>query len=141
VRYLAPDDQVVLNDPTPEQLEQILRFSSHDYWQQGGNGEAMLDGGPGEPELWIKQPEPRQFFVTYFVPKADSLVPYDGSSCEALVEDERGGNPFWIPRACLVGVDQAVDIVSCFLLSQHPSPVVSWCFWHELPLSDSYPEP
>jgi hypothetical protein len=54
MRYFAPDDRAVLNDPTPEQLEQILRSSPHDYWQQGGNGEATLDAGPGAPELSIK---------------------------------------------------------------------------------------
>jgi len=68
-------------------------------------------------------------------------TPYGGESCESLVRVERGGDPFWIPRACLVGVDQAVEIVSYFLLQRERSPAVSWCYWHELQLSDSYPEP
>lgn len=141
MRYFAPDERVVLEGPTPEQLEQLLRCSPHEYWQQGGNGEAMLDAGPGEAQLWIKQPEPAKFFVTYSAPGANWLVPYEGGSCESLVLDERGGDPFWIPRACLVGVDQAVEIVACFLRRKEPSPVVSWSYWHDLPLSDSYPKP
>jgi len=67
-------------------------------------------------------------------------VPYGGDWVESLVRDARRGDPVWIPRACLVGVDQAVEIVSYFLLRREPSPAVSWCYWHELPLSDSYPE-
>jgi len=46
VRYYAPDEKVVLNEPTPQVLEQVLCGSSPDYWQQGGNGEAVLDAGP-----------------------------------------------------------------------------------------------
>ena len=141
MRYYAPEDGVVLDEPTTEQLEGILRSSPHEYWQQGGNGQAVLDAGRGEAELWIKQPEPARFFFTYAGPKADWLVPYDGGSCESLVQDECGGDPFWIPHACLVDVEQAVEIVSCFLRRREPSPIVSWCYWHELPLSDSYPEP
>ncbi len=140
MRYFAPDERTVLNEPTQQELEQVLRRSPHDYWQQGGNGEAEIDAGPGEAKLWIKQPEPARFFVTYSAPGANWLVPYAGGSCESLVRDERGGDPFWIPRACLVSVDEAVAIVSAFLLRREPSPVVSWCYWHELPLSDSYPE-
>jgi hypothetical protein len=98
---------------------------NHQYWQQGGNGEAAIgvakrpgdgrkvshavierDGTKveyvaGQPRLCIKQPEPERFFFTW---DGDEgwVVPYDGSGCEAFVMDERGGNPFKIPRACLV---------------------------------------
>lgn len=98
------------------QLERVLRTSPHAYWPQGGNGEVILDAGPGQASLWIKQPEPERFFVTFSKPPVGWLVPYDGGSCASLVRDERGGDPFWISRACLVSVDQAVEIVSCFLL-------------------------
>ncbi len=139
MRYHAPNDRDVLTDPTLEQLEHILRTSPHAYWQQGGNGEAILDARPGEPSLWLKQPLPERFLVTYSKPPADWLVPYDGGSCLPLVKDERGGDPFWIPIACLIGVDEAVEIVSCFLRHREPSSCVSWRYWHELPLPESYP--
>ncbi|WP_169975561.1 hypothetical protein [Tautonia rosea] len=141
MRFCAPDDRVVLTNPTPEQLERLIRTSPHGYWQQGGNGEAILDDDSREASLWIKQPEPDRFFVTYSKPPADWLVPYDGGSCASLVEDERGGDPFWIPRACLIDADQTVEVVSWFLSHREPSPRVSWCYWHELPLLDSYPRP
>ena len=80
MRYYAPDERTVLNEPTPQELEQVLRRSPHDYWQQGGNGEAEIDAGPGEAKLWIKQPEPARFFVTYSAPEADWHVPYGGDS-------------------------------------------------------------
>lgn len=134
MRYYAPDDREVLSDPTPEQLERVLRNSSHSYWQQGGNGEAILDAGPNGPALWVKQPEPGKFFFTYSRPSANWLVPYNGDSCEDLLNDERGGDPFLIPRACLVGTEQAVDIVRHFLVSQVPASCVKWRYWHELPL-------
>lgn len=141
MRYCAPDDQTVLVNPTPDQLEEILLTSPHSYWQQGGNGEASLDAGPGKASLWIKQPEPNRYFLTFVEASADWLVPYNGESCESLVEDERGGNPFWIPRACLIETDQAVDVVTRFVTHEEPSPAVRWCYWHELPLTESYPEP
>jgi|GEM_PF-6952525 len=140
MKYHAPDEMLEMNEPTSPELEQILRSSPHDYWRRGGNGEAVIDAGRGEAQLWIKQPEPGWFFLTYSAPGADWLVPYGGGDCESLVQDERGGNPFWIPRACLIGTDQAVEIVSHFLSRREPSPNVSWCEWNELPLSDTYPD-
>jgi hypothetical protein len=139
MRYQAPNEQDASTDPTPEHLERILRTSPHSYWQQGGNGEAILDAGRAGPSIWIKQPEPERFFVTFCKPPADWLVPYDGGPCEQLIQDERGGDPFWIPRACLVSVDDAVEIMSYFLRQQEPSPGISWRYWHELPLTESYP--
>lgn len=141
MKYHAPDDRTEIEDPTPDQMEVILRNSPHLYWQQGGNGEASLEVGPGLPSLWIKQPEPLLFFVTFFKPRTDWLVPYNGESCDALIRDERGGDPFWIPRACVIGMDQAVDVVRHFIRHHEPSPAVRWCCWGQLPLPDSYPEP
>lgn len=135
MRYYAPDERTVLNDPDPELLAQVLRTSSHSYWQQGGNGEAILDAGPGKPGLWIKQPERGRFFITYAEPSATWLVPFNGGSCEDLVSDERGGDPFLIPRACLIDTDQAIEVVRCFLTNLQPCAVIIWRYWHELPLS------
>jgi hypothetical protein len=137
VRYYAPDDRLVLTDPTPEQLDHELRARPHSYWQSGGNAEGSLHAGPGEPMLWIKQPEPGWFFLTYSHPDAANwLVPYSGGSCEDLVRDERGGDLFLIPRACLVDTDSAVELVRFFLASRQPAPSVEWWYWHELPLPD-----
>ena len=135
VTYRAPDERLVVNDPTPEQLEGILRTSPHSYWQQGGNGEAALDAGPDGASLWIKQPEPGRFFITYAKPPANWLVPHNGELCVELITDERGGDPFLIPRACLIDVDQAVEAVRYFLSARCPSPALRWSYWHELPLS------
>jgi hypothetical protein len=132
VRYQAPNESDVLTDPTPEQLESILRTHPHTYWQQGGNGEAIVDSGPGGPSLWIKQPEPERFFITFANPPDNWLVPYDGDPCKSFIEDERGGDPFSIPRPCLVAVDEAVGIVTFFLTHRKPSPNVVWRYWEEL---------
>lgn len=131
--YRAPDDRTELTDPPPELLEQLLRTSPHSYWQQGGNGEAILDAGPGKPNLWIKQPGPGRFFITYADPPNDWLVPFNGESCEDLVAEERGGDPFLIPEACLIDTDQAVEVVRSFLTTLRPSKLVVWRYWHELP--------
>jgi hypothetical protein len=137
MRYFAPDDRTDLRDPTREQLERVVRTSPHSYWQQGGNSEAILAAGPGEPNLWIKQPLPERFFITYSKPSHNWLVPYDGGPCESLVEDERGGDPFLIPKACLIDTDQAVEVISYFLSRREPSPSVPWCYWHELPIPEA----
>jgi hypothetical protein len=134
VQYYSPDDRVVLTNPTLERLEAELRAAPHAYWQQGGNGEAILNAGPNEPALWIKQPEPGLFFLTYSHPPANWLVPYSGGSCQALIKDERGGDPLMIPRACLVDTEQAIEVVRCFLVARQPAPALAWRYWHELPL-------
>ncbi len=140
MRFHAPDDRTVLLDPTPIQVEEILRNRPHSYWQQGGNGEALIDGEPGETSLWIKQPESGRFFVAILRAKEDWLVPYDGGSSDSLVEDECGGDPFWIPRSVSSDVDQAVEIVASFLLTGQPSNRVNWSNWSDC-LPESYPEP
>jgi hypothetical protein len=139
--YRAPDDIEVVTNPTETQLIQTLREQPHSYWLQGGNGEASLEADGGDPALWIKQPEPGRFFLTFSSGRDAWLVPFDGGTCDMLVEDERGGDPFWIPRACLIDVEDAVEAVIWFLTHTSPSPKLVWRFWHQLPLSDDYPKP
>lgn len=135
MQYNAPDDRTVLIDPTPDQLERELRDRPHAFWQLGGNGEAELIAGVGGPSLWIKQPEPGQFFVTYSQPLTNWLVPYNGGSCEEVVRDERGGDLFLIPRSCLLDTEHAVAVVRYFPAFQQPAPQIAWRYWHELPLA------
>lgn len=154
--YQAPDGNLLF-EPTPEQMASIILHRDHLYWQQGGNGEGAIrvarqpgDGRKvshaiinpdgmrveyveGQPELWIKQPEPASFFFTWDC-RDGWVVPYDGTGCEAFVMDERGGDPFKIPRACLVDAHQALEVVREFLQSRGRSDVVRWLPWSELPL-------
>jgi hypothetical protein len=155
--YQAPDERTLLFDPTPEQVADIVLNSPHEYWQQGGNGEAAIevvrspgedrptrsrvvrsDGTvveaiAGEPSLWIKQPAPHLFFFTWDC-GTGWFVPFDGTGCDAFVMDERGGDPFRIPRACLVDAGSAVAIASDFLATRGRSSVVNWAAWCDLPL-------
>src|SRR6476646_7743992 len=101
--YEAPDGKLLF-EPTPEQLTAIIKQSGHAYWQQGGNGEAAIRVGKrpgdnrmtshrvtypdgtkaeylaGQPQLWIKQPEPGRFFFTWNNHEG-LVVPYNGSGC------------------------------------------------------------
>jgi hypothetical protein len=159
--YQAPDDRTLLVEPTPEHLASIFRESGDDYWQSGGNGEASIDviRSPGEdvpsrvgmiqpdgtsvefvwgkPSLWIKRPEAGRFFFTWDCAEG-WWVPYDGGECNSFVMDERGGDPFKIPRACLVDLPSAIEIASHFLIDQRRSPVVQWAQWSDLPLPDGW---
>jgi hypothetical protein len=145
-------------DPSPAQLAEILHTTGPDYWLQGGNGEATLDvarepGEPvashralttadgvtveyatGQPSLWIKQPEPGWYFITWSPAGGEELVPYDGSSIEPFVVEERGGEPFRVPRACLVPPHTAVEIVREYLVSRRRSGAVQWRPWFEVEL-------
>lgn len=157
--YQAPDDQTFLVDPTPEQLASIFRGSGATYWQSGGNGEASINviRSPGEdvptrsrmirpdgtsvefvagkPSLWIKRPEEGGFFFTW--DRATGWwVPYNGGDCESFVMDEQGGDPFRIPRACLVDLSSAIEITRHFLITLERSPKVQWALWSDLPLPD-----
>jgi hypothetical protein len=159
--YQAPDETLQFN-PTPEEMSDIILHTPHGYWLQGGNGEAAIRIGrrPGDkravahgvrlpdgsgadflkgfPELWIKQPEPGLFYFTWS--GTDIWIPYDGTSCEAYVMDECGGDPLKIARACLVDGPTAVKIVHEYLRTQDRSNAVSWIMEADLPVpADWYP--
>ena len=89
----------------------------------------------GQPSLWIKQPEPGWYFVTWWSPAdGEELVPYDGSSIEPFVVEKRGGEPFRVPRACLISSQTAAEIVREYLVSRQRSGVVRWRQWAEVEL-------
>ena len=158
--FEAPSGELLF-EPTQEQLAAIISQSGPSYWQQGGNGEAAIrvarrpgDDRPrshavlkpdgtqveylaGQPQLWIKRPEAGGFFFTWDNHEG-WVVPYDGSGCEAFVMDERGGDPFKIPRACLVGTEKAVEIANEFLRSRERSPAVHWESWYQLPITEDW---
>ena len=155
--YQSPDG-ALLFDPTPQQMALILTTSEHRYWLQGGNGEAAInvirepheevpshrslitpdgirvDFVNDQPSLWIKSPEPNRFFITWCRLPEGEFVPYDGSSIEPFVVEERGGDPFRVPRACLVQPSIASEIVREFLISRQRSSAVRWELWYELEL-------
>jgi hypothetical protein len=158
VVYRTPEGTLQF-DPSPAQLADILQTTGQDYWFRGGNGEASLDVvrepgdtvgsrrsmatadgvtvvyAAGQPSLWIKQPEPGWYFVTWSPPDGEELVPYDGSSIEPFVVEERGGEPFRVPRACLVPPQTASEIVREYLVSRQRSEVVQWRPWFEVELA------
>ncbi len=149
---------MLLFDPSPGQLADILHTTGQDYWLRGGNGEATLavarepgesvashrsmttadgvkvDYAAGQPSLWIKQPEVGWYFITWSQPGGGELVPYDGSSIEPFVLEERGGDPFRVPRACLVTPQTAAEVVKEYLLSRRRSDIVRWIAWFEVEL-------
>jgi hypothetical protein len=136
VRYKAPDDQTWLRDPTPADIAAIVRDQPLGYWHAGGNGEAALEGEDGRLLLSIKQPVAGRFFVLRL---DDWTVPYDGGPCDALLEDESGGNPFWIPVACTIGTEDAVRVLSHFVATRELWSGVPWRSWYDLPLPPDYP--
>jgi hypothetical protein len=154
--YEAPDGSCIFN-PTFQQLCDVIMQSSSEYWQSGGNAEAFIRFAQGSaasrqtrlahenhglrieftdnaPELWIKRPEDGAFLFTWVGDNGRWIVPYDGTSCDVFVADERGGDPFKIPRACLVNVQQALEIVREFLRSSGRADSINWLSWYELPL-------
>lgn len=135
MRYESPDLRQCLEHATSSQLEAILRDSPDDYWRRGGSGEATLSDDTG-PLLSITQPERSLFFILRL---NGWIVPFDGSPCDAMVESEFGGNPFWIPRACLVGVDTGVEILSHFATHCSLWPGVCWRAWNQIPLPENFP--
>jgi hypothetical protein len=134
--YEAPDDRTKLLDPTPEQLAAIFLRTDHSYWLQGGNGEAairLVKEHGDVPWLWIKSPEPRKFFFAWIFGPEGNYSPFDDTQGDGCIEDECGGDPFWLPRCCLVNPTTAVEIASHFVRTRDRSPTVSWREWQELP--------
>jgi hypothetical protein len=121
---------------TPEAMAAILREKAFAYWHAGGNGEATLDTGAGGPLLSIKHPVAGRFFILRV---DDWTVPFNGGPCDAFIEDEHGGNRFLIPTSCLIGPEDAVNVLTYFLSHRELWPGVPWRSWSELPLPADYP--
>jgi len=159
VIYEGPD-QGVIADPTAAQLSYNLLSRPLGYWRQG-SGEAALrvgrrpgdqrkrshaivgrDGKPiaeylaGYPELWVTQPEPGAFFVIWA--EGTWFVPYDRSGREGVVIDERCGEPFKVPRSCLVDGAGALRIAEHFLHTRERLPSITWSPWDDVEPDDGH---
>ena len=53
--------------------------------------------------------------------------------------DERGGDPFKVPRACLVSRESAAEIVKFYATTGGEADTVQWMSWYDLP-SHYFPE-
>jgi hypothetical protein len=135
LRYEAPDGSLI-DDPPVATLRNIVETSAADYWQQGGNGEAVLTVVGSRSMLLIKQPPGTDGYLLTYMDASDYLVPYSGESFDRFVWEERGGDPFKVPEACLVSRATATAIVTHFAETFSPSPDLEWIPWDDLP--DSY---
>jgi Immunity protein Imm1 len=91
-----------------------------------------VSGSP-HASLYIKVPVAGQFFLAWFRKGDGSYSPYNGEPDSGYIEDECGGNPFFIPRACLVPSRVAAEVVRYFLETRERSPVATWWDWGNLP--------
>lgn len=132
LEYEAPDGSVIKN-PSIATLRRIIETAEPEYWQQGGNGEAGIRVVGERNSLLIKQPpETEQFLFTLLGPSGVH-IPYSGGSLDDYTWEERGGDPFKVPVACLVARDTAVRIVEYFAVQHAAFPGVSWISWDDLP--------
>jgi hypothetical protein len=141
--YEPPHGPSIFNPP-PDLLTDLILRADLSYWQGGANGEAQIvpavfeEGrliavaGGGHPSLYIKAPAARQFFLAWRC-KIGWYSPFNGESAAGYIEDECGGNPFFVPRACLVRPEIAAEIVSHFLGAAERADVVTWLAWDDLP--------
>lgn len=134
LRYEAPDGSIS-DDPSPASLRAVVEDSPPEYWQRGGNGEAVISVHGSREMLCIKQPPTTPDYLLTFMDASSYLVPYTGGSLDDFVWEERGGDPFKVPRACLVARSVAADVVVHFAESRCVLPTVNWISWDELPES------
>ncbi len=132
LEYEAPDGSLIKN-PSAETLRGIVETAQPEYWQQGGNGEAVLRVVDGGDMLLVKQPPETGEFLCTFLSETDILIPYSGGSFDAFAWEERGGDPFKVPMVCLVARETAAQIVEYFVRHQAAFPELTWIAWDELP--------
>ena len=128
--YESPDGELRLIEPTERQITDIVLLSPASYWQQGGNGQALLSVAD-RPGLTIMQPEVGRFFLELFF--EDRLVPYDGGSCEEFLVTEMGGDPFRVPLACTVTPSIAASVLAEFVRTRRQPGGVCWVPMGDVP--------
>jgi len=166
ILYTAPKGERTI-DPSPDFLRAVIYDQPWIEWFKSPNATASLEiildddeQGPhsveshivkkdiyfrvskAHPVLCIKQPDPDDFFFTWFGTADDNsnnvpqYVPYYGDPCDDYTMDHSGGIDFPIPTACLVPPDSAFHIVCEYLRTQQRSDVVNWVSWFDLDLPD-----
>ena len=159
LRYIAPDLRQSLDPDEP-----LLRTEIHDKpwseWDKSHNAEAVLEVllGPNDtstpkytqvtrngktyrisskhPSLLLKQPDPGSFYVTWM--DDDEYVPYNGDDPCDYTLSHCGGNPFYIPLACVTDTETTFRIASTFLRDLSRDGCVNWVKWHDLDLPDEW---
>ena len=138
IRYEAPDGSFT-DSPTPDFLRSLLLSQPATYWHAGGNGEAVLTDTGSCAMLCVKQPPETDRFLLTFIHNATYAVPHIGGAFDDFVMDERGGDPFRVPVACLVDRATAASAVVCFVETSSMMDTVSWVQWDDLPESYHFP--
>jgi len=121
--YESPDGLLRIVEPTERQITAIVLLSPASYWQQGGNGQALLSVAD-RPSLTIMQPAVGRFFLELFL--EDRLVPYDGGSCEEFLVTELGGDLFRVPLACTVTPGTAASVLAEFVRTRRQPGGIRW---------------
>lgn len=128
--YESPDGLLRIVEPTERQVTDAVLLSSTSYWQQGGNGQALLCIA-GHPCLSILQPGDGRFFLELLL--QDRLVPYDGGSCKEFLVTEMGGDPFRVPLACTVTPAVAASALADFVRTRRKPGDIRWVPMGEVP--------
>lgn len=130
--YESPDGSVRIVEPTERRVTDVVLLSPTSYWQQGGNGQALLCIA-GRPCLSILQPGAGRFFLELL--QQDRLVPYNGGGCTELLITEMGGDPFRVPLACKVTPSVAASALAEFVRTRRQPSGICWVPMGEVPFN------
>jgi hypothetical protein len=132
VEFQPPSERAPIQQLTADEAAQLILDSDFEVWQQGGNGEGVFSFVGGCNSLLIKQTLQDGFLLTLLT-SDDQRSPCSGAGFEEFVWDERGGEPFKVPRACLVSPTTAAEIVRFYASRGGESEDVAWISWYDLP--------
>jgi len=134
-----------IENPSEEYLRRMIFEFGAEFWDAGCGEMGInvswpswtLDEGPaGQPSIILFFEPNAGFFFQFLVPHGDTLVVYDGTSCDDLVAHYVGGEPFRVPRACCVSREMAWHIVKSYVDHREPSPLVNWVPFESLKYLD-----
>lgn len=132
VEFQPPDESQPRQQLTADQAASLMLETDFDYWQQGGNGEGWISLPDSDATLLIKQTIQDGYLLT-MQSSEDLRVPCSGAGFDEFAWDERGGEPFKVPRSCLVDPTTASRIVHDYATTGGESAAVSWISWYDLP--------
>lgn len=66
------------------------------------------------------------------------LVVYDGSDCQDFFTTEMAGEPFYVPLACTVDKQTAIETIQFLVANHQKNPVLNWVKMDDVPFKKGW---
>ena len=129
--YYTSGDKHIVSDANSVDISEFFSEQMLACWPVFGNGQLLLTEFGTSIALCIDRADKDLFFLDWH--HDGRMVPYNGIATEEYVEIDMGGDPFRIPRACLVDATAALDALKYAAHHKTRDPRLNWVRMDEVP--------